>query len=388
MSSLSRETDNGCNGWRLRFFSDGKRRSIRLGKVTKRAAEEIQRHINSLARTHELGLPVEVETHRWLVEVDEAVHQNLAKWGLCEPRGSATDRDSCRLLGPFLDAYIKRRTDCAVNTIINFKQTRRLLVEYFKENKPLRSITPADAVRWRQWMIARPLATASVSKYVKRTKTMIKAAVNDQFISSNPFESLKGGSESNRSRHFFISQAVATTVLDACPDNDWKLIFGLPRFAGLRCPTEVTRLKWSDIDWGAKRMRIDSSKTGERYCPIFPILATLLKAAMDDPFKDPVYCIQRYRGNVNLGTTLKRYIVAAGVKPWPKTFVNLRSSCRTELQDRFPSHVVDNWLGQSTKVAEMHYLQVTVDHWHKAVTEDQPVPASAQTPETPESDQT
>jgi len=106
---------------------------------------------------------------------------------------------------------------------------------------------------------------------------------------------------------------------------------------------------------------------------------------VDDPFKDPVYCIQRYRGNVNLGTTLKRYIVAAGVKPWPKTFVNLRSSCRTKLQDRFPSHVVDNWLGQSTKVAEMHHLQVTVDHWHKAVTEDQPVPASVQTPGTPAS---
>lgn len=149
MSSLSRESDHGFNGWRLRFFADGKRRSLRPGKITKLAAEEIQRHINSLVRTHELGLPIKTDTHRWLVEIDEAVHQNVAKWGLCEPRGSATDRDSCRLIGPFLDAYIKRRTDCTKFTIVNFKQTRRLLVEYFKESKPLRSITPADAVRWR-----------------------------------------------------------------------------------------------------------------------------------------------------------------------------------------------------------------------------------------------
>ena len=67
---------------------------------------------------------------------------------------------------------------------------------------------------------------------------------------------------------------------------------------------------------------------------------------------------------------MKRIIKTAGQKPWPKTFINLRSTRRTELQDRFPSHVVDEWLGHSTKTAETHYLQVTEDHWSAgAVTE-------------------
>ena len=32
-----------------------------------------------------------------------------------------------------------------------------------------------------------------------------------------------------------------------------------------------------------------------------------------------------------------------------------------------PSHVIDAWLGHSTKVAERHYLLVTDDHWQRAV---------------------
>ena len=46
--------------------------------------------------------------------------------------------------------------------------------------------------------------------------------------------------------------------------------------------------------------------------------------------------------------------------------MNLRSTRRPELQESFPDHVVNKWLGDSGKVAEKHYLQVTGDHWRKA----------------------
>ena len=46
--------------------------------------------------------------------------------------------------------------------------------------------------------------------------------------------------------------------------------------------------------------------------------------------------------------------------------MNLRSTRRTELQESFPDHVVNKWLGHSGKVAEKHYLQVTEEHWRKA----------------------
>ena len=32
---------------------------------------------------------------------------------------------------------------------------------------------------------------------------------------------------------------------------------------------------------------------------------------------------------------------------WPRLFHNLRSSCETELMERFPVHVVARWMGQA-----------------------------------------
>jgi hypothetical protein len=37
------------------------------------------------------------------------------------------------------------------------------------------------------------------------------------------------------------------------------------------------------------------------------------------------------------------------------------------LADEFPAHVVSAWIGNSVQVAVKHYLQVTDDHFNKAV---------------------
>ena len=66
---------------------------------------------------------------------------------------------------------------------------------------------------------------------------------------------------------------------------------------------------------------------------------------------------------------MERIIKRAGVKPWPKLFHNLRSTRQTELTEKFPSHVVCAWLGNSRAVAQDHYLQVTDAHFAQAVAE-------------------
>lgn len=378
MSSLYKENDRGTVAWRLRFFLHKKRHSLRLGKCTKKDATEIQRHVDALLRSHLLGTLPAVDTVAWLQRVDQRIQHTLVSLGLCDAQGKDVGTDAGQLLGPFLDAYIVTRTDCSVSTINNFKHTRRVLVEKFGEKCPLRALTPADGDRWRAGMLGKPMAIATVSKYVKRAKTMLNSAVADNYLQTNPFASLKGGSEANNSRHFFVTRAMADAVLAHCPDTDWQLIFALPRFAGLRCPTEVTAMEWANIDWDNKRMRIESSKTGMRYCPLFSELIPYLRAAQASPLAHPKYCVSRYRGGKNFATTLKKIIVKAGLKPWPKTFVNLRSTRRTELQETFPGHVIDDWLGHSSKTADLHYLQVTDSHWDLA-TQVPPPPAADQT---------
>lgn len=94
----------------------------------------------------------------------------------------------------------------------------------------------------------------------------------------------------------------------------------------------------------------------------------IIEQAYDAVSEGAVYCVERYRGGeVNLGTQLHRIVEDAGQVPWPKLYNNLRSTRRTELQEQFPSHVVDAWLGHSSKVADEHYLQVTQDHWDRAL---------------------
>lgn len=56
--------------------------------------------------------------------------------------------------------------------------------------------------------------------------------------------------------------------------------------------------------------------------------------------------------------------------------MNLRASCRTDLQERFPDHVINTWLGHSSRIAERHYLQTTDAHWERATTEEPVATAS------------
>jgi len=75
--------------------------------------------------------------------------------------------------------------------------------------------------------------------------------------------------------------------------------------------------------------------------------------------------------------TQQRIIQRAGLQPWPKLFQNLRSTRETELAEQFPIHVVCKWIGNSQPVAVEHYLQLTDEHFERAVCGEQTVGVKA-----------
>ena len=159
-------------------------------------------------------------------------------------------------------------------------------------------------------------------------------------------------------------------VLDACPNSQWRLIFALARFGGLRIPSELFALKWSDIHWDDGKMTVHSPKTEHhegkesRLVPIFPELRPYLEDARELAGPSAEHVIDRGRAKSdNLRTQLKRIIKRAGLMPWPKLFANLRSSRATELAEVFPGHVAAAFLGHSTQTAQKHYWQVTDEHF-------------------------
>lgn len=56
-----------------------------------------------------------------------------------------------------------------------------------------------------------------------------------------------------------------------------------------------------------------------------------------------------------------------GVQVVGNSWHNMRSSRQTELAEVFPSHIVCAWIGNSKAVADEYFLQVTEDHYARAL---------------------
>ncbi len=365
MSSLSKETKR--KGWRVQGRLNRERFSLYLNDPSKRRAQTVCRHIDELCRSIHAHDRPEPATTRWLSEIGSDLYAKLVRAGLTEPRSSVSG-DAGRLLEPFIDAYIATRTDLAKRSLTNYRQTRDMLVNYFGEDRTLSSITEADAEEWARWMtVDKGYAEATTSKHRKRAKQYFNYAVKARILDSNPFQNMKGGKESNPDRYHFVDTATTQRVVAALT-GDLKAAFALARYGGLRCPSEVTRMRWTDIQWDEGKIRIESEKTGLRFAPLFPELRAVLEPiAMDreQALLTNERIVRGYVVGANLGTQIRRELERAGISAWGKLFQNLRSTRRTELQEKYPSHVCDAWLGHSTAVAKESYLQVTDDHWRR-----------------------
>ena len=366
MASISRDP----NGRRTIQFvgSDGKRRSIRLGKVSQRLAESVQVRVEHLAAAQATGGALDGETARWVADLDAQLADKLAAVGLIPKRQRAT-------LGAFLDSYIAVRADVKPATAIVYGHTRRCLVEYFGAEKPLQEITAGEADAWRLWLLDHEkLADNTVRRRCGIAKQYFRAAVRRRLIAENPFVDLVAAVRRNDKRYYFITQEDARKVLDACPDAQWRLLFALSRFGGLRCPSEHVGLRWGDVDWERGRITVHSPKTehhpgGEsRQIPMFPELRPYLEADWEQAEPGTEHVITCCRGDgSNLRTRLQKIIRRAGLTPWPKLWQNLRSTRATELVgEGWPEYKVCKWLGHSKLVAEKHYWQVTDADFEKA----------------------
>ena len=381
MASISRQK----NGLRLVQFADlaGERKTIRLGKVSQRSAEGIKLRVEQLLEAKCLCRPMENELASWVMNLEPLMAKRFAACGLIATREANTEIT----LGEHVSNYFRKRTDVKPNTLIHWRQAERCLIDYFGASRTLSSITAGDARDWERWLrtgaarkgryveaeVTDGLALNTARKRLSDAKQFFQDAVSRDTLVKNPFLGLKGAVGSNRERDFFIDRDTAAKVLDACPDAEWRLIFALSRFGGLRCPSEHLAMMWEDVDIGKGRMLIRSSKTehhegkGTRVMPIFPELMPHLEAVWDMADVGTVHVISRYRhDNANLRTQLGRILRVAKVKPWPKLFQNLRASRATELAAEHPSHVAAAWLGHSTIVAAKHYWQVTDADFEKA----------------------
>ena len=371
----------------LRFILGGKEREINLAGCDKKTCQQWLGHVEQLIAAKMLGTVPPMATMQWANSLDDRYYKKLVgrikgsehTIGLLPARAGSIPQSEPKpcLLGEFLEEFIaKHRGSKKPNTITNYDQSRKYLVERFGANRLIDHVTAGDADDFRLWLTmpkankGKGLAENTARKRCAIAKIMFRDAQRHGVIATNPFGDMKGlGIQANRERDVFVTREVAAKVLEACPDSQWRLIFALCRFAGLRCPSEILKLRLADIDWERQTILIRSPKTeayedkATRLIPIFPEIRPHLEQVWDDAPEGTVYVITRYRvANINLRTQLCKIVRRAGFEPWEKLFQNLRASAETELAAENPPHVVCAWIGHSQVVAMRHYLQVTDDH--------------------------
>ena len=373
MASITREP----NGRRTIQFvgSDGKRRSIRLGKVSQRLAESVQVRVEHLAAAQVTGGALDGETARWVADLDAQLADKLAAVGLIAPRNAAT-------VGNLLDAFLTANPHAKPATLVVWGQVARCLREHFGADRQLRTVGRAEAEGFRQWLVGQKLAATTITKRVQFARQFFAYAVRCEWIERNPFADVshKGGDPHKRQR--YITEAETTRLIDAAPNWVWRTIIALARYGGLRTPSETLSLRIADLDWEHGAMTVISPKTeghgqGHRAVPMFARLRPFLEEAWNMAQEGQTHVIPENlylpaahgpHGwvNCNLRTTFEKIVHRAGLEPWPRLFHALRASCESDLAREYPITTVCKWIGNTVAIAARHYVQVTDGDFQRA----------------------
>jgi integrase len=335
------------------------RPKIALGKISQRDANTVRVHLEAILTSEKTGEPIPPATAQWVAGIPATLRDRLAGLGLVAP----SDQPVHKTVDQWAEEYEQSRSDLSESGRWILKHTRRNLAEHFTTRKRLAEVTIYDA-RQFQNDLHKKHKSSTARRRMRAAKEIFARAVDAELIDRNPFAKVKLiGSEVNPDRMEDVPHDVVAQVIAECPDLRWKLIFGLARYAALRCPSELVPLRWGDVDWDKRLLHVQSPKTAKsgkasRLVPICPELYTLLDHAYHDAEERSERIVPDVDASTNLRTTAKKLIVRAGVTPWTRLFQNMRRSCADDWGHIMPQHVATTWAGHSVKVAEKHYWQV------------------------------
>lgn len=341
-----------CKYYSIQFISPiaGQRRTvIYLGYVSRTEAESHKSLIADIVARWNPGLPLPNHIDARVEVLPPKMRKKYQRAGLCAAAQVSRSLDD--LIRNFLQNQAVKSA-----THETYKQATSSLRDVIGGTTPLVAVDAAAAMRWRA-EIAKSLAEATCAKRTNVCKAMFAQAVKLGWIAKSPFDGIKSGSQVNPRRSQYVSCATIDSVIASTNDLGWRALIALARYAGLRVPSEISCLRWENVDIAGKTLSVFANKTNtQRQTPIRPQLeAILLELAVQRGISSgPVF--PWISQSTNLRTEFQRILKDAGVSPWPRLFQNLRASAETDWAGRYPLHELTAWIGNSPTVAQKHYL--------------------------------
>ena len=359
MASLSSTKRNGKTCFQIWVGAEPNRRNIWLGAVSKTRAHEIFSFVIQLESAAATNTQIGPAAKHWLKGLDDRFHTKLVKAGLAHARAS----DSVKTF--FAERLMS--LECSARTRDIYQRAHIKFFEFMGNDCNLRAITPKMAHDfYHVHLVKAGLAESYRGKTARVIREFFDKALTFELIDRNPFAGFEIASEVDRSRHVYIDRPDIIRLVAKAVDARWRCMFGFAGLCGLRSRSELAEICWECINWDESTFTVPKVKTKTRTVPIFGDFRPFLEAYHQQVIGLDMQTVATGRifpncpSQTQLVRKLNQTIAKAAMQPWVKPFMNLRSSCETYLiRLGFDLTTVTTWLGNSPKVAQKHYLQVT-----------------------------
>lgn len=338
----------------LQFTEHGKRRTVTLGTISRTEAEQVRLNLSRIEACHAAGIQPDPALTQWTATTTGRLRDALVAAG-------------------FAAQTLTIREYLARSRSTGNKLRRRLaqLLERRLGQVPLQQLTLEHATT-----IAAELTGNgnTLSGKITTLRAIFRPAAEQGLIQSNPFAQIPTPKADNTQRKRFVTREEVQRIIDSTADPELRLMIALGRYAGIRIPSELLAMKWSDINWQDRRFTVtDVKRRTLRVVPIFPELATYFSEAHTAAPEGVDEIWTRHRGK-SPARILGRLARRAGVSMWSKPFVAMRASRETELIEQFPIFVAAAFIGNSPATALRHYAIVRPEHYDAAARGDSSLP--------------
>ena len=372
MATLTIDRRSGKTaGYNIQWREGTKRRTIHLGgkRYAKKTAERLKEIVEILLyyRRNCITVP-DKSTEHWLNNASVEIRAKLAKVGLLV----VTEQKTCQQLW---DAFLNSKSDAKPASMLIYRNSQTKFFEAFLPTEPIEAITYERLLKWKAGLLER-YAVASVATHIKTVGAVLNFAVDKKrkWLTDNPMEDIPIGSFVNRKNDRIVTMAEYAKLLASCPNQEWRTIIALARIGGLRCPSELQQLRWSDIDWLKNRFTVRSPKTErhehcrERIVPLFAELRKELKRHFSiDGTESNEFVIQGLQGtDWMLYMPFQKIASNAGLGDIKRPFDNMRTSRSNEIRRRWGETKESLWIGHTKEISKKHYLDLDDEEFAEA----------------------